>query len=103
MQEEKSGNIYWLQHPREKRSQSFLYDKTVFQGALYKTAKYSDVISAYAPFLLKEEIIFVKKFDLFKRRIEAGKQWLTKGEKNRNEAIAREARGLQKQREFINY
>ena len=35
--------------------------------------------------------------------METGQRWYTQAEKDRNEEIAREARGLQKQREYIHY
>ena len=70
---------------------------------MYKRLRNGDLTTAYSQFLLLDETMFVHYFDTFKRKIEAGKTWITESEKRRNEEIAREAGGLQKQREFIPY
>lgn len=57
----------------------------------------------FSKFLLCEESILIKNFDYVIKKMECGKVWITQGEKDTNEQIVQEARGLQKQREFIHY
>ena len=103
IREEKSGDIYWVQKEHRKKANMWSSSERVIQGVMYKRLRNGDLTKAYSQFLLLDEVIFVNNFDVFKRGIEAGKTWITESEKKRNEEIAREAGGLQKQREFIPY
>ena len=103
IREEKSGDIYWVQKEHKKKTSMWSGSERVIQGVMYKRLRNGDLTTAYSQFLLLDEAMFVHYFDTFKRKIEAGKTWITESEKRRNEEIAREAGGLQKQREFIPY
>lgn len=103
IREEKSGDIYWVQKEHKKKASMWSGPERVIQGVMYKRLRNGDLTTAYSQFLLLDEAMFVHYFDTFKRKIEAGKTWITESEKRRNEEIAREAGGLQKQREFIPY
>ncbi|MDD3666914.1 MAG: hypothetical protein PHQ65_16730 [Bacteroidales bacterium] len=103
IREEKSGDIYWVQKEHKKKASMWSSEERVTQGVLYKRLRDGDLTTVYSQFLLLEESVFIAYFDEFKRKMEAGKTWISESDKKQNEEIAREAHGLQRQREFIHY
>lgn len=70
---------------------------------MYKQSGVKTFLNALSQFLLRPEEMLEKRFDLLLKKMESGRSWLTQEEKNNTELNARQTRGLQRQREFINY
>jgi len=70
---------------------------------MYKKSNIGLFLNVVSPFLLKEEKVFKINIDRGIKRMEAGQVWITQSEKDARDRLTREARGLQKQREFIPY
>ncbi|MHB8131180.1 MAG: hypothetical protein ACYDEX_19540, partial [Mobilitalea sp.] len=100
--EDKTEQAYWMRLPRDKAKNKWSNNTNQVE-ALYKKSNIKLLLHVFAPFLLKEESILEANFNLIITKMESGQAWITQREKNINEQIAKEARGLQKQREYINY
>lgn len=96
--EEKTEKAYW------KRLGSKDYgrhgDSTL---PMYKESSAQLFLSVFSQFILKEESVVHKKINEIVSKMERSNVWITQAEKNTTEQIINEAKGLQKQREFIHY
>lgn len=100
--EEKTAQAYWVKgetHETRNRWSSRSHIVT----ATYKKSDISLFLKTLSPYLLKEERVLEKEFGVVRRKMECGKTWMTQKEKNLSEQIAKEARGMQRQREFVPY
>jgi len=99
--EEKTQQGYWKKLPyNEKRTR---WSDVITYDAIYKKSDTSLLLSTFSLFLLKDETVFEKNFDKVINKMECGKTWITQHEKESREQITKEARGLQRQGEFIPY
>lgn len=100
--EDKTNQAYWEQLPSLGKQTK--WNKNIHQtSALYKKSSIQVFLETFSHFLLLDESMLENNFGFIKGKMEQGKAWITQREKELNEAIAKEARGLQKQREFIPY
>ncbi len=56
-----------------------------------------------APFLLKDEVVLEKNFEIVIKRMEMGQRWISQNEKKVYDEAAQYARGMQRQRAFTPY
>lgn len=100
--EEKTMQAYWKKVPTyEIRNKWSNHTNQV--GALYKKSSINKFLTVMATYLLRDERFIESEFDSIRKIMESGSVWLTQKDKNMNEQIAMEAKGLQRQREFIHY
>lgn len=99
--EEKTEQVYLKKLPYQTGNKWSSHTRQV--DAMYKKLNINIFLSTMSPYLLQEEDVFERAFKGVIRKLEGGSTWLTQQDKDRNEQIAREARGMQKQREFIAY
>ena len=99
--EEKTEQVYLKKLPYQAGNKWSSQTRQV--DAMYKKLNVNVFLLTMSSFLLQEECVFEKQFNTVIRKLEGGSTWLTQREKDINEQIAREARGMQKQREFIAY
>lgn len=100
--EEKTMQAYWKKVPTcEIRNKWSNHTNQV--GALYKKSSINKFLTVMATYLLRDERFIESEFDSIRKIMESGSVWLNQKDKNMNEQIAMEAKGLQRQREFIHY
>jgi len=99
--EEKTEQVYLKKLPYQTGNKWSGHTRQV--NAMYKKLNINIFLSTMSPYLLQEEEVFERAFKVVIRKLEGGSTWLTQQDKDRNEQIAREARGMQKQKEFIAY
>jgi len=100
--ESKTEQAYWKKMPRLEMGNRWS-GNTRQVAAMYKKSEVGSFLEVISPFLLKEEKFLEKNFEWVVKKMQAGKVWISQKEKDINEQIAREARGLQRQREFLPY
>ena len=100
--EDKTEQAYWKKLPYNETEKRWIRNDRQVE-AMYKKADIGLFLRVVSPFLLKQEKVFEDNMQMVIKKMERGKIWITQNEKDINEQIAREARGLQKQREFIPY
>lgn len=100
--EEKTAQSYW-----KKLNYSVARNRwsrhTHHIAGMYKKSDKSLFLSVLSPFLLKEEDFLKKNFEYVKSKMENGRVWITQREKDESEQAIKEARGLQKRKEFTPY
>lgn len=99
--EEKSLQAYWKKLPYYEKKTKWSNNNQI--AAMFKESNIEYFLAVFSQFLLKDESVLIKNFDYIVKKMECGKRWMTQKEKNYHEQIIREARGYQKQREFIPY
>lgn len=100
--EDKTEQAYWKKMPYSEKRNKWSNHVTAI-GAMYKKSNIETLLNAISPYLLEDEIVLDKNFGQVIKKMESGKAWLTQEDKNLNEQIARQAKGMQKQREFVHY
>lgn len=100
--EEKTLQAYWKKLSQYK-TRSRWNDHVVQSEPMYKKSDIDLFLKTFSPFLLKDESYLEANFEIIKNSMEKGRVWITQKEKNTNEEVARYARGMQKQREFLPY
>ena len=100
--EENTMQAYWKKLPSYERRNKWS-NHTNQVGAMYKKSSINKFLTVMNPYLLRDERFIESEFESICRQMEGGSVWLTQNDKNMNEQIAMEAKGLQKQREFTHY
>ena len=100
--DDNTTQAYWKKLPYQEKSSKWSR-QSAYVAAIYKKSDVALFLSVLSPFLLKEERVLKDNFSVIIKKMESGKVWITQSEKDFSEQITKEARGLQKQREFIPY
>lgn len=100
--EEKTMQAYWKKMPIYGRRNKWS-THTNQVGAMYKKSSINKFLNVMKSYLLRDEKFIETEFDSIRKQMEGGYVWLTQEDKNMNEQIAMEAKGLQRQKEFIPY
>jgi hypothetical protein len=100
--EDKTMQGYWKKLPYKEKGNKWSR-QTTYVSAIYKKSDIALFLNVLSPFLLKEERVLKDNFSAIIKKMENGKVWITQSEKDFSEQIAKEARGLQKQKEFTRY
>lgn len=100
--EDKTEQAYWKKMPYSEQRNKWSNRVTTI-GAMYKKSNIETLLNTISPYLLENESVLDENFAQVIKKMESGKAWLTQEEKNQSEQIARHAKGMQKQKEFIMY
>ena len=101
--ENKTNQAYWKRCAQIPHNKSKWSNRNLNMSSLYMKSSIQKLLSVLSSLVLLDDTALDFNFKTFVTKMESGSVWITQREKDHDEEIIAEARGLQKRKDFIHY